>query len=140
MSSSYYESLDADAKTMVIDLWLDDDEIGADGLDYRRVSVPLAWTKCLRCDGTGSHVNPSIDGNGLSTRDFEEDPDFCSDYKSGVFDVSCYDCDGRGEDAEPNYPEMGESLAKQVKEHIRAYYENEAESAACAAAERRAGC
>lgn len=50
---------------------------------------------CPRCEGTGTIVNPSIDGNGLSAEDFEEQgEDFREDYFAGVYDVRCPECGG----------------------------------------------
>lgn len=50
---------------------------------------------CGRCGGTGVHVDPSIDGRGLSAEDFAEDPDFEQGYFSGVYDVQCSECRGQ---------------------------------------------
>lgn len=50
---------------------------------------------CERCHGEGQHVNPVIDGHGLSAEDFEEDPDFREDYLRGVYDIPCAACGGR---------------------------------------------
>jgi hypothetical protein len=50
---------------------------------------------CAKCDGTGTHVNPNVDGpSGLSSEDFDEDPDFKRDYFAGVYDVTCTNCEG----------------------------------------------
>lgn len=49
---------------------------------------------CRRCDGEGKHVNPSIDGNGISPEEFAEDPDFEEAYFSGQYDVQCEECRG----------------------------------------------
>lgn len=59
------------------------------------VRVPAKYELCRTCQGRGQHVNPSIDSHGISPDEFEEDPDFRDDYLSGVYDVDCYDCDGR---------------------------------------------
>jgi len=58
------------------------------------VELPAKFEVCDTCRGKGSHVNPSIDGNGLTAEDFAEDPDFREDYFSGVYDVACYQCKG----------------------------------------------
>lgn len=51
---------------------------------------------CPRCQGEGKHVNPSIDGNGLSSEYFDEmGDDFREDYFSGVYDVTCHECNGQ---------------------------------------------
>ena len=57
------------------------------------VSVPLVYEKCCNCNGSGSHTNPSIDGNGLSD-DLAGDPEFMQDYMSGGYDVQCTECHG----------------------------------------------
>ena len=58
------------------------------------VELPSKFEVCGRCEGKGTHVNPNIDGNGLSREDFEEDPDFEEAYFSGVYDVTCEECEG----------------------------------------------
>lgn len=55
----------------------------------------VRWIVCPVCEGKGTHVNPDIDANGLTAEDFDEDPDFAEDYRSGVYDVTCYTCKGR---------------------------------------------
>lgn len=57
--------------------------------------LPTKWAVCSVCNGAGSHVNPSIDCNGLSAEDFAEDPDFADDYMAGTYDVPCNRCGGR---------------------------------------------
>lgn len=60
----------------------------------REFTFPACFEVCPRCDGCGSHVNPAIDGNGLSREDFDQDPDFEEDYFAGVYDVPCEECRG----------------------------------------------
>jgi len=55
----------------------------------------LRFKVCPKCEGKGSHVNPSIDGNGLTYEDFENDPDFEEAYFAGNYDVECYECHGQ---------------------------------------------
>ena len=51
---------------------------------------------CPRCEGRGTHVNPAVDGNGLSAEDFDElGDDFRDDYFGGVYDVACSECHGQ---------------------------------------------
>jgi hypothetical protein len=57
-------------------------------------NFPARNELCERCDGEGTHVNPSVDGNGLTAEDFDEDPDFREHYFAGVFDVACEECHG----------------------------------------------
>lgn len=58
------------------------------------LALPARFTLCDRCQGSGSHVNPSIDGHGLSAEDFAEDPDFAESYFAGDYDVRCETCMG----------------------------------------------
>ncbi len=59
------------------------------------IIFPANFEVCDRCNGTGKHVNPSIDGNGLSREDFDQDPDFEEAYFRGDYDVSCSVCRGQ---------------------------------------------
>ncbi len=65
-----------------------------DGDGDMEVEVPSKKEVCDRCRGEGSHVNPSIDGNGLTAEDFAEDPDFEESYFAGHYDVQCEECGG----------------------------------------------
>ncbi len=53
---------------------------------------------CYRCSGDGKHVNPSIDGHGI-TMDEWWGPDWDDEsremYMNGGYDVTCSVCDGR---------------------------------------------
>jgi RecJ-like exonuclease len=64
--------------------------------DRREVTLtfPGKFKVCPRCDGKGTHVNPSIDGNGISQEEFDRDPDFEEAYFGGMYDVPCYRCKG----------------------------------------------
>ena len=90
--------------------------------DDSEVIIPIIWEVCDTCEGKGTHVNPSIDANGLSADDFAEDPDFAEDYRSGVYDVAFYGCDGERviavADTERMEPELRERWEKQVQEEI----------------------
>jgi len=65
-----------------------------DGEEVEHV-LPARWEICDRCEGDGHHVNPSIDGNGLTAEDFE-DEDFREGYFGGRYDVRCFTCSGSG--------------------------------------------
>ena len=62
---------------------------------HRRIEHPAHNEVCGLCAGKGSHVNPSIDAEGISSEEFDEDPGFREDYFRGVYDVSCYECGGK---------------------------------------------
>jgi hypothetical protein len=59
------------------------------------ISLPYRWEVCPVCNGRGSHVNPSIDCEGISAEQFADDPDFAEEYFSGTYDVTCNCCGGR---------------------------------------------
>ena len=51
---------------------------------------------CPRCEGEGTHTNPSIDGNGITSSEMAElGPEFEEAYFSGRYDVQCELCRGR---------------------------------------------
>lgn len=90
---------------------------------------------CGRCRGEGKHVNPAIDGNGITASEMDElGDDFRDGYLGGVYDIRCQECDGQRVvavvDETKNSPEL---LAKYYE-----YLEDEGQSRAEDAAERRA--
>ena len=60
----------------------------------------IEWIVCSLCEGRGEYVNPSIDSHGLSREDFDEDPEFRSDYFRGVYNMPCELCKGRAVEPE----------------------------------------
>lgn len=60
--------------------------------DGVELALPARFEVCPRCQGEGSHVNPAVDGNGLTAEDFDQDPDFHDDYMAGAYDVPCEQC------------------------------------------------
>jgi len=85
------------------------------------LDLPLKWEVCGTCNGAGSHVNPSIDSNGLSAEDFADDPDFEHDYFSGAYDIPCNECGGRRVTATSSDPRF----EKVVNDAWRDAYEDE---------------
>lgn len=78
-----------DKRKMVgVILWVNDDG------EEIETEFRIKFEVCDRCQGTGSHCNPAIDGNGLTREDFDADPDFEEGYFDGRYDVSCEDCNG----------------------------------------------
>lgn len=78
-----------DERRMTLTMDTEDDE----GNEIE-VSVRAKLGLCPTCEGRGTHVNPSIDDNGISAEDFDEDPDFREGYFQGRYDVPCYECGG----------------------------------------------
>lgn len=97
----------------------------ADG-SIDEVELPTKWKLCSVCGGEGRHVNPAIDCDGLSSEDFDADPDFADDYRSGVYDIECNRCHGRTTERVVDWERL---TAEQ-----RAQYERQlADDAACRA-------
>ena len=101
--------------------------------------MPVKYEVCGTCDGRGSHVNPSIDCNGLTSDDFYDDPDFESDYFSGRYDVTCYECGGKRVTPVVDKSRL-DDRQKEVLHEIEENARYEAEYEAEVAAERRMGC
>lgn len=75
--------------TMEVELY--DDE----GNEYV-ATLSIKFEVCPRCNGTGSHINPSIDGHGISAEEWEHDwaDEEKEMYMNGGYDVPCYECEG----------------------------------------------
>ena len=65
------------------------------GIENLEIEAPIEFKLCPVCKGKGKHVNLSIDSNGISEREFAEDPQFYEDYLSGIYDVTCHECNGK---------------------------------------------
>ena len=58
------------------------------------VKLPTTRIVCPRCRGTGVHDHPAF-CNGFTSDEMQElGQDFQEDYMSGVYDVTCEDCNG----------------------------------------------
>lgn len=93
-------------------------------LDDEHIEIPSHYEVCGRCNGTGTHTNPNIDGNGLTQEDFDQDPDFHEDYMSGVYDIQCLDCKGERVELVPNEEQTPE--IQEILEREREYRAEEA--------------
>lgn len=85
-------------------VWVGDEEIQA--------VMPAKMAVCYRCEGAGSHTNPSIDGNGITSSEWAEwGEEEQETYMSGGYDVTCEVCHGANVVPQPNY----EAASAQVK-------------------------
>jgi hypothetical protein len=89
---------------------------------------------CPRCLGTGQHVNPAIDGNGLSD-ERADDHEFMAEYVTGTYDVICEACNGLRVVKEIDRSASPQAVVEDWDEWCR----SEAETTAIYAAERRLG-
>ena len=101
------------------------------------VHVPFKWEICDRCRGDSTHVNPSIDGNGITASEWEEEWDDESRemYMSGGYDVACHDCGGSSKVKEPDESVLTEDERRRWDKHC----EDEMHYRMMCEAERRMG-
>lgn len=97
----------------------------------------LRYSVCPTCGGKGTHVNPSIDANGITQSEWAEEWDDTDreHYLSGVYDVTCYECEGR---TSTLVIDEQNSDPKALKE-AHAIFEDDADYRRTVEAERRMG-
>jgi RecJ-like exonuclease len=89
--------------------------------DGGEMTIPARYEVCDRCHGEGKHVNPAIDGNGITASEMDElGDDFREDYIAGVYDVACEEC--RGNRVVP-VPDDDRCTEEQLREHYAWAYE-----------------
>lgn len=114
MNGPWYESFDEKTMTVTVTIYNEEEE-------EIEASFPVEFEVCGICSGKGSHVNPSIDYNGISAEEFYDDPEFAEDYFGGTYDVPCYRCHGKR--VEPIINE--ENLSKEQKEDYKLFIEKQ---------------
>lgn len=93
------------------------------------VPVHCHMEVCDVCDGKGVHVNPAIDGNGITRSEMDElGEEFEEGYRMGVYDVLCEQCHGTRvvpvpDDGDPNF----RAFRDEVQGHYEYLAEREAE-------------
>jgi len=80
-----------DIDKQVIHLVLEDE----DG-NETEATLPGKPEVCSRCNGKGRHVNPSIDGHGITQDEWENEWSYEEQemYLSGGYDITCDECKG----------------------------------------------
>lgn len=74
--------------------WKSGDNLLRDFEESRGAKLPTHKVVCPECNGTGTHVNRAIDGQGLSPDDPDLDDEFWDNYRGGMYDVRCEECNG----------------------------------------------
>lgn len=93
--------------------------------EFIEVSLPAKFEVCHTCRGKGTRVNPSIDGNGISREQFDEDPDFAESYFNGDYDVQCSACKGKRVIAVIDLPRCTNAQRVQWRTHQEAEAESD---------------
>ena len=92
-------------------------------LEDEPIEISLVRRVCSHCGGTGSIVNPAIEGDGFTSSEWEEmcagDDDFERNYWNGNYDISCPKCK-RGRCAKVSDKDPYKDL---IEESIREYEE-----------------
>ncbi len=83
--------------------------------------LPTHKIVCPQCDGKGTMVNRSIDGQGITQSDREDwaDDDFMEDYMNGVYDVRCDECYGNNVVDQVDYESLSPEIAKEWDEWVQ---------------------
>lgn len=100
-------------------------------LATHQVELPAKRIVCPRCDGSGSHVNPNIDGNGITGEEMDQlGEEFRENYMSGFYDVTCEECHGRNVIEEIDRDQLTPKMLKRLEDMEReeAYWRQEEES------------
>lgn len=108
-------------------------------------TLPAHFEVCPRCEGHGTHLNPSIGEHAYSAEEFFEEfsePEDREEYfrHGGIYDVTCEECGGKR--VVPVIDEKACTTATQ-KEALALYLEKEASDAEydrLCESERRMGC
>lgn len=104
------------------------------------VPLPTRFEVCPRCHGKGAHVNPAVDGNGITESEMTEleynDEDFREKYLTGFYDVSCEECGGLRVTSVIDEERCTQAEIDAFRAQEQEMYDLRAEEEA----ERRAGC
>ena len=89
------------------------------------IDLPGTYEVCHRCRGKGTHVNPSIDGHGISAEEWanEWDQEDRETYLSGGYDVTCEACGG----LRVEWIVDVEAMPKDLRERYKEWLSEEAE-------------
>lgn len=114
------------------------DDNGDENVD----SFPAKYEVCGRCDGEGKHVNPNIDGHGISAEEWENewDEESRENYFNGVYDVICEKCNGKRVVLVPIDPEAMTQGQRIIYEIWCEQQRSDREMERMYEAERRYGC
>jgi len=118
-SHKYKDWFSFDEKKMLL-VFEDDNE--------NEIAIPAIFEVCGLCDGKGSHVNPSIDSNGITAEEWDDwDNEDRENYMNGGYDVPCYKCGGKrvipGPDRDRAIPEHLEIWDENVEDMNSSAYD-----------------
>jgi hypothetical protein len=114
LRDTWYKKFDPQKMVATILRYTEDDS--GDEVE-EEIEIPCVFSVCGTCEGRGSHVNPSIDSNGITEEEFARDwdQDEIEGYFSGVYDVQCYECEGQRVVPVPDDDHLTPELKKVVE-------------------------
>src|ERR1700744_5970426 len=104
--------------------------------DEVSTSLPSKKIVCTRCDGHGTHLNPSIGSHAYSAEEFDEAFEPGSEEREhyfrrgGMYDVSCEECKGKNV---VDVVDEDSCKSAEDKAHLAAYNKHQTYIAACEA-------
>lgn len=98
------------------------------------ITLPARMEVCPRCDGFGTHLNPSIGEHAYSEEEFDEafhEPEDREEYfkRGGIYDVTCRECHGNRVIAVPDEKRINKKLMKFIDKVLQDDADYEAERA-----------
>jgi hypothetical protein len=115
--------------------------------DEIELTLPAKNEVCDRCEGHGTHLNPSIGEHAYTPEEFEDsfDEEGREEYfkHGGIYDVACEVCKGNKVVPVVNEDALNDEEKKEYAEFQKVQekrWEEEADMRAEEAAERRMGC
>lgn len=94
--------------------------MNANGLE-RTLELPAKYEICERCRGKGTHTNPSIDGNGITSSEWAEwDDDEREGYLTGRYDVRCEEGCDNGKAMVIDFEKLPKRLAERIYKKLDA--------------------
>jgi len=138
-NNKWYKSFNERDMVFIIDREAKEGEAIREEDEWYEMRIPAEYEVCGTCDGKGKHVNPSIDSQGLSREDFDDDPDFEEDYFAGKYDVTCNECNGKRVSPVVNWAAL-ERKSKEDKKYVEEFIEEFYDYERTCYMERKLGC
>ena len=133
LNKSRGKSMDSDIEYLIIDgRWQSEDTT-----EYK---LPKKWVVCPTCKGEGTCGNPAFDGMTADEIHPDDRDEFYKNYFSGVYDVTCPQCDGRTTVRDYDISRLEPKHREELEQQLLKMKMLEAENQSWALAEQRMGC
>lgn len=116
VAGKWYKEFDERHMVLTVELWDDN------GDECNAFEIPAKFSVCGVCNGKGTMVDPNIDRNGITGEEFERDPQFFKEYRSGFYDTPCSCCHGKRVVPDADWPRLTPPLQKMLRAHIDEHF------------------